>query len=174
MNLISRFKQIAFSRRVLYVMIGIIVLLFAAFYLVGFNMAYEGNPAYNAPMLTDVILALMALMLIAALGVAAWTIIRHRRMIAGRTGDTNGVPRRKIAISVAVITILAVIVTFVFGSSAPIIINGTQYDDTLWLKSADMFIITSLLLIMISVIILILSSTKFFQRQKTAGNDKKD
>jgi len=47
--------------------------------------------------------------------------------------------------------VLLLVLTFLFGSSAPMTINGKQYAQTLWLKTADMFIFTALAMLVAAI-----------------------
>ena len=42
---------------------------------------------------------------------------------------------------------VTLIVTFLLGSSDPVITNGERFADVFWLKATDMFIYTSILLL---------------------------
>ncbi len=100
-----------------------------------------------SPVFADVMLWLMYLMLVLASGVTAysvWHTIRNRQK-----GDdvVNGVPAGKIGWCVAAGLVGCLVVTFVLGSSSPVITNGVRFTDTFWLKTTDMFIYTSILLI---------------------------
>jgi hypothetical protein len=43
--------------------------------------------------------------------------------------------------------VLLLLVTFLLGSSKPIVTNGELFTDVFWLKTTDMFIYTSILLV---------------------------
>jgi len=43
--------------------------------------------------------------------------------------------------------VLLLLVTFLLGSSDPVVTNGERFADVFWLKATDMFIYTSILLI---------------------------
>ena len=55
------------SHAVLVVLVVITVIVFAAFWLVGFNMPFMDDPRFNAPLLTDVVIAFVYLMLLLAI-----------------------------------------------------------------------------------------------------------
>ena len=55
------------SHAVLVVLVVITVIVFAAFWLVGFNMPFMDDPRFNAPLLTDVVIAFVYLMLFLAI-----------------------------------------------------------------------------------------------------------
>ena len=103
--------------------------------------------SFVSPFFADVMLGLMYLMIVAALGVTAYSVwhgLRNRRK-----GDDiiNGVPAGKIGWCVAILLVVLLVVTFLLGSSKPVVTNGVQFTDVFWLKTTDMFIYTSILLI---------------------------
>ena len=55
------------SHAVLVVLVVITVIVFAAFWLVGFNMPFMDDPRFNAPLLTDVVIAFVYLILLLAI-----------------------------------------------------------------------------------------------------------
>ena len=92
-------------------------------------------------------LGLMYLTIAVALGVTAYSVwhgLRNRRK-----GDDiiNGVPAGKIGWWVIIGVMICLAVTFLLGSSSPLIVNGVRFTDTFWLKVTDMFIYTSTLLV---------------------------
>ena len=103
--------------------------------------------SFVSPAIADVMLGLMYLMIVAALGVTAYSVwhgMRNRRK-----GDDiiNGVPAGRIGWCVAIALVACLVVTFLVGSSSPVITNGVRFTDVFWLKATDMFIYTSVLLI---------------------------
>ena len=77
-------------------------------------------------------------------GYSVWHGLHNRRQ-----GDDiiNGVPAGRIGWCVAIGFVLLLLVTFLLGSSKPIVTNGELFTDVFWLKTTDMFIYTSILLI---------------------------
>ena len=43
------------------------------------------------------------------------------------------------------------LITFLLGSAEPVTVNGVEFADTFWLKATDMFINTSLVLLLVAV-----------------------
>ena len=84
-----------------------------------------------SPFFADLMLGLMYLMLVVALAVTAWSVWHTLR--SRRKGDdiVNGVPAGRIGWCV----------------SKPVMTNGVRFADTFWLKTTDMFIYSSILLI---------------------------
>lgn len=90
------------------------------------------------------------LMYIAIVVAVIVTIVSMARTVRLRTKDeevVNGVPRTRMAWIVIVAFLLCLVLTFLLGSSEPVKTNGELFTDTFWLKAADMFIYTSLILI---------------------------
>ena len=80
-----------------------------------------------SPFFADLMLGLMYLMLAFAIGVTAWSVWHTLR--SRRKGDA------------------CLVLTFLLGSSSPVMTDGVRFSDTFWLKTTDMFIYTSILLI---------------------------
>lgn len=92
---ISRKPTERISQMVFYVIIGLIAVTFALFYLVGYNTQSVEDPSFVSPMLTDVILVLMIVLLAAAavVGIAAVYVGLRKRDKSDRT--VNGVRRQR-------------------------------------------------------------------------------
>ena len=56
------------SQKVFRLMIGLSVLVFGLFYLIGYDLPFDENPDFNAPLFTDVLIFLMWLFLIGGVG----------------------------------------------------------------------------------------------------------
>jgi len=142
------------SSRVFYVLVAVIVLVFGMFYLIGFDNSYYDDPQFNAPLLTDLLMALVftisgAVPLLSLVSVFMWLrTARSQKTI-------NGVPASKIAYGTAGLMLVCMVVAFIFGSEEPVVINGMRYTDTLWLKIAGMFLDTVILLLAVAVILVI-------------------
>ena len=51
-NKLSKWAEERISQRILYVLIGIIALVFVLFFSVGFYTPFAGDPSFNAPLFT--------------------------------------------------------------------------------------------------------------------------
>ena len=149
------------SSAVLYALIGLIVVVFALFWLVGFSRPYIDDPNFNAPLFTDLLLITAYLLLAFALGIAVWAVVRSARTLGKGDRVVNNTPVRRISLTVGIGTFVLMLVTFVLGSSAPMKINGATYSDAFWLRMSDMFIVTSLLLIVAAVGAVVYGATKY-------------
>jgi uncharacterized membrane protein len=102
---------------------------------------------FVSPLIADIMLWLMYIAVVVALVV---TVVSVAKTVRLRTKDdevVNGVPRTRMAWVVGVAFLLCLVLTFVLGSSEPVKTNGELFTDTFWLKATDMFIYTSLILI---------------------------
>ena len=153
------------SQRIFYILISLAVLVFGLFFLVGYDMPFEENPDFNAPLFTDVLIGLMWLFLVGGIGLAIYSMWKDYR---GSRSEAvvNGVPVRRI-FRITWIGLLALLVlTFALGSSAPMLINGENYADWLWLKLSDMFVITSLLMLLAGMGAVIFGATRYIRKVK--------
>lgn len=139
------------STRVLYVLVALAVVVFGAFFLIGYDVPYEDNPEFNAPQLTDLVLVFMyVLVLLAAILAVAAVAISFKARDKSQ-GKVNNIPAAKIAWGTAGLLVASLLVTFMLGSAEPVPVNGVPYTDVFWLKATDMFINTSLVLLAVAV-----------------------
>ncbi|MBR2292400.1 MAG: hypothetical protein IJ868_08870 [Prevotella sp.] len=103
--------------------------------------------AFLSSYLADIMLWLMYLALAAAIGVTALSVYKTLRMRTKDDEIINGVAQTRIAWTVAGAFIACLALTFLLGSSAPVTTNGKLFTDVFWLKATDMFIYTSIILI---------------------------
>ena len=72
-------------------LIAISAVVFIAFWCVGYDMPYEEDADFNAPLLTDMLLGYIYLMVVVAIGVTAYSVV-HGIRTRGRQGySENGV-----------------------------------------------------------------------------------
>lgn len=137
--------------RVLALLIALAALMFGAFFLVGYDMPYFEDEAFNAPLLTDALLVFTYVLCAMAAAVALVSVVRGVRMRGGSSYGVGGVPSGRIALGVALLLVVTLAVTFALGSSEPLRVNGKVFADALWLKLTDMFIWTSAVLGLVAV-----------------------
>lgn len=149
------------SSRVLYIITGVIVLVFALFWLIGYDRPYDEDPNFNAPLFTNLLLVTMMLLFVGTVAVAAWSIVRSFKIVGKGDRYSNNIPVKKIGYIVGCGTFVVMLFTFLIGSSTPIKINGSPYNDVFWLKVTDMFVSTSLLMIVAAIGAVIYGSTRY-------------
>ena len=153
------------SQRVFYCLLGLAALVFALFFLVGYDMPFEENPDFNAPLFTDVLIVLMWLFLIGGVGLAVYSMIRDYRG-AKSEAVVNGVPVRRIFRITWLGTLAILVLSFLLASSEPMLINGENYADWIWLKLSDMFVITSLLMLVAGIGTVCFGATRYIRKKK--------
>lgn len=169
MNLKNRFAKLAeerISQRVLYVLIGIAALVFVLFFSVGFYAPFAENPAFNAPLLTDALIVLMWILLGLTVLVMLLSVFHTVKTISVKQRVVNGIPTYKITIAVFGTTFLCLVLSFVFGSSDSMVINGTTYADKFWLKASDMFVTSSLVLLLAAIGVSVFGATRYYRKRK--------
>ena len=102
---------------------------------------------FVSPLIADIMLWLMYIAFALAVIVTGVSLVRTLRLRTKDDEVVNGVPRTRIAWVVAAAFLLCLVLTFALGSSEPVKTNGVLFTDAFWLKAADMFIYTSLILI---------------------------
>ena len=153
------------SQKVFRLMIGLAVLVFGLFYLIGYDLPFDENPDFNAPLFTDVLIFLMWLFLIGGIGLAVYSMVKDYRSSKSEA-VVNGVPVRRI-FRITWLTLLAVLIlTFLLGGSDPMLINGENYADWLWLKLSDMFVITSLLMLLAGIGAVCFGATRYIRKKQ--------
>ena len=100
-----------------------------------------------SPFFADLMLWLMYLAVIAAIAVTIASVVKTLRMRTKDDEVVNGVPQARIAWTTAFCFVVCLAVTWLIGSSRPLLTNGQLFTSTFWLKTTDMFIYTSIILI---------------------------
>lgn len=139
------------STCVLYVLVAVAAAVFGAFFLVGYDRPYDENPEFNAPLLTDAVLVFIYVLVAAAVVLAVASAVVGFRRRDRAAAVVNNVPAAKITWGTAALLVGCLAVTFVTGSAEPVLVNGVEYADTFWLKATDMFINTSIVLLVVAV-----------------------
>lgn len=139
--------------------------MYALFALVGFDIPYEENPDFNAPFFTDALIILMWVLIIITVALTVGSIM-HSYKESPRAEDFNGIPYRRLCRLVGLGLAACLGLTFALGSSTPMSINGKDYTDTLWLKVADMFVFTSIILLVIAIGAMIFGATRYIRKGK--------
>ena len=93
--------------------------------------------SFVSPFFADLMLWLMYIAISVAIAVTGVSVVKTLRMRTKEDEVVNGVPQTRIAWTV----------TWLLGSSQPLITNGQLFTSTFWLKTTDMFIYTSVILI---------------------------
>lgn len=154
------------SQCVFYVLLGVSSLVFLLFFLVGYDMPFEENPDFNAPLFTNVLIFLMWGLLIGCFLLAIYSLVRSSRKDTSQDEKIHGVPARKISRVTWLGTLGLLVLTFLVGSSTPIGVNGNTYGDWLWLKISDMLVYTSIILLLGAIVAVIFGATRYIRKGK--------
>ena len=103
--------------------------------------------SFVSPFLADIMLWLMYIAVAAAIAVTLTSVVKTLRMRTKDDEIINGVPQTRIAWTTAGCFLVCLVVTYLLGSSEPLMTNGMLFANRIWLKATDMFIYTSLILI---------------------------
>ncbi|MBF1442541.1 MAG: hypothetical protein HXN58_02260 [Prevotella pallens] len=169
-NKLSKWAEERISQRILYVLIGVIALVFVLFFSVGFYTPFAGDPSFNAPLFTDVLLIFMCILFGLAVLTMVVSLIRTARTMSVKQRMVNGIPTYKISIAVFGTTLLCLVLSFVFGSSRPMLINGANYTDTFWLKVSDMFVTSSIVLLLVAIAVTAFGATRYYRKKNKNAN----
>jgi uncharacterized membrane protein (UPF0182 family) len=155
------------SQRVLYVVIAFTVIVFGLFYTIGYDRPFDDDPSFNAPLFTDLLLAFMFVLTFIAAGVSVWAVVRSlSKMRQAGNGIENNVPVARISRWVLLSTLGIAVFSFLIASSDTMLINGKPYSDWLWLKISDVFIYTSVILLLAAVGAVIYGATRYIRKGK--------
>ncbi len=147
-------------------LIAISAVIFLAFWMVGYDMPYEEDADFNAPLLTDMLLGYIYLMVVVAIGVTAYSVV-HGIRTRGRQGySENGVAAGHITIATWVFTVLLLVISFALGSTEPIKVNGKDFCEAIWLRLSDMFIISSGVMILLAILAVAFGMSGYSRRMK--------
>lgn len=103
----------------------------------------------------DIVLASVYLVMAVAVGVLLFSAVYRIRMGEKSPSVVNGIPAGKITLATVIGTIVMLVITFLTGTDNKLTVNGDIYENTLWLKVADMFIFTSLMMFVLAAVIVL-------------------
>ena len=147
-------------------LIAISAVVFIAFWCVGYDMPYEEDVDFNAPLLTDMLLGYIYLLTSSAIGVTVYSIV-HGIKTRGRQSLTeNGVPAGRITIITWGVTFALLASTFALGSTDPIKVNGKDFCEGIWLRLSDMFIVSSGVMILLAILAVAFGMSGYSRRMK--------
>lgn len=152
------------SGRIFYIIIGVIIVLFALFRLVGYDIPYDENPDYIAPLFTGTIVAFMLLLSLAALILMIWGFVWGMKKNSDENKVVNNIPARLISLCVIAGLVIVLFLTFALSDSTPIRVNGNDYTDAFWLRTAGMFVGSSLLMIIAAMAAAVFGATRYIRK----------
>ena len=136
------------SRRVLYIVIALSAIDFGAFFVVPRGGASE-------MMLTGVLIVFLMMVLVGAMAVAAWSVVARLRKRNRQTSEVATIPAGRISLGVVVAVGLIMAAGYLLSPGGSIVVNGGEYDNRLWIKTAGMFIIAAGSLMSVAVMFIV-------------------
>lgn len=139
------------------------------FWFVGYDTPYAEDSNFVAPLFTNVLLVFMVLVVLLAIGTTVWSMARALSMRGKGERTVNNIPVKKITYGVAGLTAILLLLTLALGSSDAMMVNGEEYGeeyaDKWWLHVADMFVNSSLALVVVAVVAIIVFTIKNSRRR---------
>jgi hypothetical protein len=102
---------------------------------------------YDSPLFVDVVLYIIYGLLLLAVVLTVWSVVRSIRLQGRGNSLPNRVPQRRIVLATALFLVLTMGVGWLTGTTEPLTVNGKVYDSAFWLRISDMFIFTAVLLV---------------------------
>ena len=96
------------------------------------------------------------------------------RRSGGSSSVVNNIPAARIAWATVALLVGSLLVTFLLGSSKPVLVNGVEYTDTFWLKATDMFINTSFVLLFVAVCGVVFGLSGYNRKLKNVWKENKN
>ena len=96
-----------------------------------------------SPTVINILLYAIYVLLAAVAVTTVWAVVRSLRRQNKNTDMPNKLPARTIAIGTAAALAVVMAVAWLLAGTNPITANGTTYDSIFWLKTGDMLIGTT-------------------------------
>ena len=117
-NILSGLTAEQVSTRVLVALVVLAVVVFDAFFLIGYDVPFEDNPEFNAPRLTDLVLVFIYVLVLLAAILAVTAIAISLKARDKAQGRANNIPSAKIAWGTAGLLVASLLATFLLGDIA--------------------------------------------------------
>ena len=139
-------------------LMGLIVIVFALFMLIGFDTPYEENPKMNAPVLTDAVIVLSLALVIVAVVVTIWSAFKQFK--TGNTTSKDEGIAGKTGLLSAIAFVASIVIGLIVGianSGEHMLINGKYWNDPMDIILTDTSMISIAILTVLSVAAVIYS-----------------
>ena len=120
---------------------------------------------YESPLFVSIVLFTLYAMLLVALGLTVWSVVRSLRRRERDEGALGGVSQWKIVAATVLFLVLTMGVAWLLASTKPLHVNGKVYDDSFWLRVSDVLIITPAVLVV--VIMLLMGVAEIVRRRNS-------
>lgn len=139
-------------------MLIFIAVVFAMFYMIGYTHFSEETPQFNSPLLTGLLIVVMIMFVVGTLALMAWSALRKSGSGQPFWKVTeNLVPKGRIVLYTVGGVALLLIVTYLFGSTDTMLINGQPYSQKGWLRLANMFIASAIVMLVACVAAIVIN-----------------
>ncbi len=156
------------SSCVLRILSAIIALVFVLFFFIVYNMYFEEDSRFRSPLLTDALLVFIGLMLLGTLVVTIWSVVvTFYRRGAHAAIQTRQMPVSRLNLGITVFVLISAVLTWLFGSSEPMLVNGETFASPFWLRVADMFVGTCVVLTLASFLLVGYSSWQSLLKKRS-------
>lgn len=145
------------SKWLLRTLLAITVVIFALFFLVGFDTPYEEDPKMNAPLLTDAVLSGCIAFTVIAIILTVWSVVKQLVTGGSTTSKDTGIAAHTGTLS-SITLVVSVVIGFVVGlanKSEHMLINGKDWNVPGEIIATDTCIISIIILLAIALICLI-------------------
>ena len=140
------------------------LVIFALFFLVGYDMPSLTKEGMVEPLLTNTVLVFTYIVLFLSIAIAVWSLIKEFLLGAQLPSVQNGIKVKLIRNSTFISVPTLLILFFLLGSSSPLKVNGITFNNAFWLKASDMFIFVSILLLLIGIVYATWGTIKSYRR----------
>lgn len=97
-------------------------------------------------------------LLIGTTGLMVWSMVRGS-LRARSQAVSHGMPAKLIGRCVAGGTVLTLVLSFAFASTKPVKLSGGLFNNALWLRLADMLMVSAVVMIVIAIVAAIVSAS---------------
>jgi len=147
------------SKILLWTMMGVTIVVFVLFLLVGFDTPFEDNPKYNNPKLTDAVLILCYALTITAIVATIWSAIKQITVGGNSTSKDKGIAGRTGLISfvLLVVSLIIGVIVGIANKGETMLINGKDWNNPTDIIITDTVMVTIVILGVVSILAVIYS-----------------
>ncbi|MBQ8657068.1 MAG: hypothetical protein IJ527_08475 [Prevotella sp.] len=116
-------------------------------------------PDAGSSIFVDVLLVVLYLLLAVTLGLTIWSVLHSLHRRTREPQPTRMVSARTTGLVAGGLLVVALVLTFALASTQPLLINGDQFADALWLRLSDMFIFTTIIMLLVAIVGVVWGST---------------
>ena len=147
------------SKILLWTMMGVTIIVFVLFLLVGFDTPFEDNPKYNNPKLTDAVLILCYALTITAIVATIWSAIKQITVGGNSTSKDKGIAGRTGLISfvLLVVSLIIGVIVGIANKGETMLINGKDWNNPTDIIITDTVMVTIVILGVVSILAVIYS-----------------